>query len=213
MASGRSRIGRYNQGKLSERIKVVEYKLIRSNRRTISIEIKPDLTVVVRAPRRAPEREIEKIVAGKEAWIHKHLEKMRIKKEQLEETGETPLSAEQICELVMRAKECIPERVRYYAGIMGVSYGRITIRKQKTLWGSCSAKGNLNFNCLLMLTPEDVIDYVVVHELCHRKQMNHSKAFWNEVGRVLPDYNERMKKLKAEGKLLMLIVHSDRNCE
>ncbi len=182
----------------------MEYKLIRSSRRTISIEIKPDLTVVVRAPRRAPEREIERIVAGKEAWIHKHLEKMRIKKEQLEESGEMPLSAEQIRELVMRAKEYIPERVRYYAGIMGVSYGRITIRKQKTLWGSCSAKGNLNFNCLLMLTPEDVIDYVVVHELCHRKQMNHSKAFWKEVGRVLPDYNERRKKLRAEGKLLRM---------
>ena len=185
-------------------MQVVEYKLIRSNRRTISIEIKPDLTVVVRAPRRATEREIERIVAGKEAWIHKHLEKMRIKKEQLEETGETLLSAEQIRELVMRAKEYIPERVRYYAGIMGVSYGRITIRKQKTLWGSCSAKGDLNFTCLLILTPEDVIDYVVVHELCHRKQMNHSKAFWNEVGRVLPDYNERRKKLKEEGKLLRM---------
>lgn len=182
----------------------MEYKLIRSSRRTISIEIKPDLTVVVRAPRRAPEREIEKIVAGKEEWIHKHLEKMRMKNEQLEESEKIPLNAEQIRELVKQAKECIPERVRCYAGIMGVSYGRITIRKQKTVWGSCSAKGNLNFNCLLMLTPEDVIDYVVVHELCHRKQMNHSKAFWNEVGKVLPDYNERRKKLKAEGKFLRM---------
>ena len=180
----------------------MEYKLIRSNRRTISIEVKPDLTVVVRAPKRVAEREIKRIVAGKEDWICKHLEKMRMKKEQLEEPGETTLNAEDIRELTKRAKEYIPGRVRYYAGIIGVSYGRITIRKQKTLWGSCSAKGNLNFNCLLMMTPEDVIDYVVVHELCHRKQMNHSKAFWNEVGRVLPDYNERRKKLKAEGKLL-----------
>ncbi len=182
----------------------MEYRLIRSNRKTISIEVKPDLSVVVRAPRRASEREIKRIVAGKEAWIHKHLEKMRIKKEQLEEAGETMLNAEDIRDLTKRARENIPGRVRYYAGIMGVSYGRITIRKQKTLWGSCSAKGNLNFNCLLMLTPEDVIDYVVVHELCHRKQMNHSKAFWSEVGKVLPDYNERRKKLKVEGKLLRM---------
>lgn len=180
----------------------VEYKLIRSNRRTIGIEVRPDLTVIVRAPRRAMVREIERIIAEKESWIRKHLEKMRMKKEQLEESGVKMLGDEEIRELTQRAKEYIPGRVRYYAGIMGVSYGRITIRKQKSLWGSCSAKGNLNFNCLLMMTPEDVIDYVVVHELCHRKQMNHSKVFWNEVGKVLPDYNERRKKLKDYGSIL-----------
>ncbi len=180
----------------------VEYKLIRSNRRTIGIEVKPDLTVIVRAPRRATVGEIERIITEKESWIRKHLEKMRMKKEQLEESGVNLLGDEEIRELTQRAKEYIPGRVRYFADIMGVSYGRITIRKQKSLWGSCSAKGNLNFNCLLMMTPEDVIDYVVVHELCHRKQMNHSKVFWNEVGKVLPDYNERRKKLKDYGSIL-----------
>ena len=180
----------------------MEYKLIRSNRKTIGIEVKPDLTVIVRAPRRATVREIERIITEKESWIRKHLEKMRMKKEQLEESGVKMLGDEEIRELTQRAKEYIPGRVRYFAGIMGVSYGRITIRKQKSLWGSCSAKGNLNFNCLLMMTSEDVIDYVVVHELCHRKQMNHSKVFWNEVGKVLPDYNERRKKLKDYGSIL-----------
>ncbi|MDY3888895.1 MAG: M48 family metallopeptidase, partial [Agathobacter sp.] len=91
--------------------------------------------------------------------------------------------------------EYIPKRVAYFADIMGVDYGRITIRMQKTRWGSCSSKGNLNFNCLLMLAPPEVIDYVVVHELCHRKEMNHSKAFWREVERVLPDYRSRKLRL------------------
>ena len=86
---------------------------------------------------------------------------------------------------------------------MGVTYGRITIRSQHTLWGSCSSKGNLNFNCLLMLTPPEVLDYVVVHELCHRKEMNHSARFWAEVEHVLSDYEIRRKWLRENGTALI----------
>ena len=93
--------------------------------------------------------------------------------------------------------------MKYFAPQVGVSYGRITIRNQKTRWGSCSGKGNLNFNCLLMLTPPEVIDYVVVHELCHRKEMNHSKAFWDQVERILPDYKVSEAYLKKEGGAIM----------
>ena len=105
--------------------------------------------------------------------------------------------------LTDKALDIIPRRVEYFAKRIGVTYGRITIRNQKTRWGSCSSKGNLNFNCLLMLAPSEVLDYVVVHELCHRKEMNHSKAFWIEVEKVFPDYRDMVKWLKEEGSQIM----------
>lgn len=108
-------------------------------------------------------------------------------------------TAEEISKLADKALNYIPGRVKYYADIIGVTYGKITIRNQKTRWGSCSSKGNLNFNCLLMLMPPEVIDYVVVHELCHRNQMNHSKAFWKEVEKILPNYKDSVGWLKKEG--------------
>ncbi|WP_287884417.1 M48 metallopeptidase family protein [Agathobacter sp.] len=98
--------------------------------------------------------------------------------------------------------------MEYFAKLIGVNYGRITIRNQKTRWGSCSSRGNLNFNCLLMLTTPEAIDYVVVHELCHRKQMNHSKAFWSEVEKILPDYKTQVKWLREEGYQIMRRNHS-----
>ena len=97
----------------------------------------------------------------------------------------------------------IPERVSYFAPQVGVTYGNITIRSQRTRWGSCSSKGNLNFNCLLMLVPREVLDYVVVHELCHRKEVNHSPRFWAEVERILPDYKIRQTWLKDNGSQLI----------
>lgn len=102
-----------------------------------------------------------------------------------------------------KALKIILERVRYYAPLIGVTYGRITVRNQKTRWGSCSEKGNLNFNCLLVMTPPEVLDAVIVHELCHRKHMNHSKAFYEEVYRVFPEYDKWDKWLKENGSLLI----------
>ena len=110
---------------------------------------------------------------------------------------------EEIRRLADAAMLDLPQRVRRYAPIVGVTVGRITIRNQKTRWGSCSAKGNLNFNCLLMLCPEEVRDYVVVHELCHRRELNHSPRFWAEVARIMPDYAARRKWLKTQGQSLI----------
>ena len=96
----------------------------------------------------------------------------------------------------------MPQKAEHYARIMGVSFGKITIRRQKTRWGSCSDKGNLNFNCMLMCLPEEVINYVVVHELAHLKQMNHSPKFWAEVNAVLPNYKVLRKTLKEKSFLI-----------
>lgn len=182
----------------------MEFTIIRSNRKSVAIQINPDLTITVRAPYRFPENEIKRFVKEKESWIQKHLMKMKERKEKYEKLGMHPLTADEIQKLAQKAVEYIPKRVEYFAKIIGVTYGRITIRNQKTRWGSCSSKGNLNFNCLLMLTPPEIIDYVVVHELCHRKQMNHSKDFWKEVEKILPDYKESVSWLKNEGSMIMV---------
>lgn len=175
----------------------MDIEVRRSNRKTISIEVTKEVKVLVRAPYRMPLSEIQRFVNEKSDWIEKHVQKMLEKQQEVLEVER--LTTEQIRALAKQALKVIPERAAYYAEIIGVSYGRITIRNQKTRWGSCSGKGNLNFNCLLMLTPPEVQDYVVVHELCHRKEMNHSKRFWNEVEKVLPDYRERRKWLKENG--------------
>lgn len=175
----------------------MEIEVRRSNRRTMALEVTADGRVVVRAPLRMPEREIERFVQEKSAWIAKSLE--RVNQRKAKRDAQEKLSMEDIRRLADQALEVLPGRVAYYAPQVGVTYGRITIRNQKSRWGSCSAKGNLNFNCLLMLTPPKIQDYVVVHELCHRRQMNHSKQFWREVERILPDYEERRRWLKENG--------------
>lgn len=179
--------------------------VIRSNRKTVAIQVNSDLSVTVRAPRSASEKDIEEILKKKEVWISKHIEKIKETKERFEAEPTEKLTREKVIALAEEALKVIPERVEYFAKVIGVTYGKITIRNQKTRWGSCSSKGNLNFNCLLMLAPLEVLDYVVVHELCHRKQMNHSKAFWLEVEKVLPDYKEARKWLKEDGSQMITL--------
>ena len=170
------------------------YQILRSQRKTISLQILPNGELLVRCPTRMKKQDVQNFVESKKRWILSHLPK---------EPVQPPFTAEEVEILAEEAQYRIPERVRHFAPKVGVDYGRITIRSQHTRWGSCSAKGNLNFNCLLMLTPEDVVDYVVVHELCHRKEMNHSEKFWAEVERVLPDYRQSRNWLKEHGGRLI----------
>lgn len=172
------------------------YEWIRSGRKSIAIQVKEDGHIVVRSPYCVSREKVERFLMEKSVWIKKQQEKMfEIQKNQFIITDEMRRSG------IRMAKRLIPERVSYYAEIMGVSYGKVTIREQKTRWGSCSDKGNLNFNWKLMLMPEGTLDYVVVHELAHRIEMNHSKAFWKIVEGVLPDYREREALLLKSGKL------------
>ena len=172
------------------------YQIIRSTRKTVSIQVKPDGQVIVRCPKRMREEDVRRFVASKADWIGKHLAKCPARDVQ-------KLTEQELEQLRDRAKELVTARVRYFAPIVGVTYTRITIRAQHTRWGSCNGKGSLNFNCLLALTPPEVLDYVVVHELCHRKEMNHSPRFWQAVEGVLPDYKARREWLKANGNSLM----------
>ena len=172
----------------------MEYRIIRSNRKTIAIEITPRGEVIVRCPLRMANRDIQKFLSARATWIQTHLASL---------PKVTPLSEKEHRALIRSAKDFFPERVRSFAESMNVTHGRITIRSQHSRWGSCSASGNLNFNCLLMLCPEEVRDYVVIHELCHRRQLNHSSAFWAEVEAACPDFRLHRQWLKEHGAALI----------
>ena len=172
-------------------------KVIRSKRKTMSLEVRRDGTVLVRAPMKTAAASIRTFVEKNTAWIEKQRQKLAAAPKT------EALSEQELASLRRSAKQWIPQRAAYFAPIVGVSYGDITIRCQKTKWGSCSSKGNLNFNLLLMLAPPEIVDYVVVHELCHRLEMNHSPRFWANVRRVLPDYERSRRYLREHGAALM----------
>lgn len=168
-----------------------EYEIIRSNRKTLALQLGRDGRVVVRAPRRVSTERIRTFVESHWDWVEK-------KQRELQQKSALPeCSSQEEAVYRQQAAKVLAERTAYFAKQMGVSYGRITIRGQKTRWGSCSSRGNLSFNWKLMLCPPEIRDYVVVHELAHRKEMNHSREFYAEVEKVLPDYRERQKWLRA----------------
>ena len=175
---------------------MIPYQLIRSRRKTVSMEWKPE-GLVVRAPLFAPRREIDRLVARME---DKLLAQKRKEEERAARLADVrPLTEEERKVLLKTAKRVFAEKAAVFAPQAGVTYGKITVWTQKTRWGSCSAEGNLNFNALLLLAPESVLDYVVVHELCHRKVMDHSAAFYREVERILPGWRKARRWLREHG--------------
>jgi hypothetical protein len=141
---------------------------------------------------------IEDFMLKNREWLIKQKKKQEEIREQA-----VVITEEERARGVEKALKIFPERTAYYAKRMGVTYNRITIREQKTRWGSCSAKGNLNFNWKLVLMPPEVLDYVVVHELAHRREMNHSVRFWKVVEAELPDYQARRALLRQYERRLM----------
>lgn len=176
---------------------MIEYELIRSDRKTVTLKVKTDGSVVVRAPVRLAKYRIAQFVKNHEAWILTQQNKAEVYRRNVH-----VITDEERREGIAGAKKIFPERATYFAKRMGVTYNRITIREQKTRWGSCSSAGNLNFNWKLVLMPPELLDYVVVHELAHRREMNHSPRFWAVVEKELPDYRERREKLKKYGRQL-----------
>ena len=176
---------------------MIDYELIRSRRKSLAVEVKGDGRVIVRAPLWMSRLAVRAFVEHSRAWIEKRQREIAAR------PPSEKLTEEKLRLLVRQARQQITRSAEYYAPLVGVDYERIAIRKQRTKWGSCSSKGNLNFNCLLALAPPDVLDYVVVHELCHRKEMNHSARFWAEVRRVLPEYQASRRWLRENGAALL----------
>lgn len=181
------------------------YNVVESRRKTCAISISPDGRITLRLPFGTSDEQIRHLLLEKQHWIITHWLEA---KEHAARRPVSDLTDAQRAALEKRyiqaARDYFPKRAAYFLPLTGGSFTRITIRDQKTRWGSCSAKGTLSFNWRLMLAPPAVLDYVVVHELCHLTHMNHSKAFWALVESVCPDYRTHRKWLKEHGQELIL---------
>lgn len=229
----------------------MQYKLIKSKRKTIAISFDRDGNLIVKAPSWVSERKIDAFVAGKKDWIEsttirllrerKEKEDSRIK---LENGDRIPFLGRQLVLTVIREErkygriKCVNERIimwvpydadyEYkrellekwyrkqaaevfqkktceYASVLHVSFDAVFIKDQKSRWGSCSGRGNLNFNFRLVMAPEEICDYVIIHEMCHLIHMNHSEDFWMLVESVCPKYKEYKRWLKVNGQKLYFI--------
>lgn len=167
------------------------YEIVRSRRRTVALEVTREGRVLVRAPLRMPQGEIERFVASHAAWLEKAQAKVAAR-----QAAHPPLTEQETAALRQRAKELLPDRVAHYAAIMGVTPTSVKITSARTRFGSCSGKNGICFSLYLMQYPEEAIDYVVVHELAHIRHHDHSPAFYDQVARVLPDYKARQRLLK-----------------
>lgn len=174
---------------------MLDYMLIRSSRRTLGLEVNKDVQVVVRAPMRCSQREIDAFVDRHRDWIQK---KIALQQRRREARLALELTPEEEWALRHRAAQVIPERVAYYAPLMGVTPTGVKITSARTRFGSCSGKNSLCFSWRLMQYPAEAVDYVVVHELAHIRHHNHSSEFWAFVAAVLPDYRQRQAMLRPD---------------
>jgi predicted metal-dependent hydrolase len=183
-----------------------DYTLLRSKRRTLVIRV-TEGGLEVRAPLRMPAVEIERFVESKTSWIEKHMreaEAMKSARAEFRETIDENERARLAAAYKAQARREIPARTITLAQTMGVTPASVKIGSARTRWGSCNAKGALNFSWRLILAEQDLIDYVIVHELAHLRQLNHSRAFWDIVARYVPDYKQRRARLKDLSRRLTL---------
>lgn len=173
-----------------------DYELKRSKRKTLSLTVTKDLKVSVKAPVGCPQKMIDDFVLSHEKWINEHIEKQKSRLS-LEKT----LDEKRVSELRALAAAELPRRVEYYSEKMGLYPTNVKITSAATRFGSCSGKNSICFSYRLMLYPPEAVDYVVVHELAHIKEKNHSARFYALVERYMPDYREREKLLKKTPKL------------
>jgi hypothetical protein len=173
--------------------KKVEYTLKVSKRaRRMRLAIYCDGSFVVTAPRNLSESIIEQFVIRKSQWILDKLDYFKNISGQLFAKG----TENDYAEYKIKASSLAQKRIEYFNNIYSFKFNRINIKNQKTRWGSCSRKGNLNFNYKIAIIPERLSDYIIVHELCHLKEFNHSQKFWNLVAKTIPNYLEIRKELR-----------------
>ena len=190
--------------RIEDEKKRISVEVIRSQRKTMAIQVHADGRVTFRIPKQLPEVEVRNQLEAHRGWILTKLREMEHRREERENTKErqggstyrlpdwkTLPAAEK-----RRIQEGFQQRTTYYAGRMGVTFGNITVRNQKTRWGSCSGKGNLNFNYKLYYLPCELMDYVIIHELAHRIHMNHSAEFWQVVETFCPEWREARARLR-----------------
>lgn len=168
----------------------MEYTLKRSVRaRTVRLAIYPDGAVVVTAPRFFGLEAIERFVMRHSEWIREKVEKTK-------DRTVIRIARRDIPALKKQALALAHARCEYFAGIYGLTYRKISIRAQKTRWGSCSQSGNLSFNYKIAVLPSHIADYVIVHELCHLVEFNHKKKFWDTVAKTVPDHKMIRKEIR-----------------
>lgn len=176
-------------------------EVIRSRRRTLSLEVREDGRVLLRVPLRCGEAQLRAFVEQHRPWLARKLAERE--RQRSEASALPPLGEEELRALKKEAKRVFAARAAYFAPLVGVRWAGLSVRCQRSRWGSCSAKGNLSFNCLLLLAPPEALDYVVVHELCHLLEPNHSPRFWAEVERVYPGWRECRRWLREHGGALL----------
>ena len=179
----------------------MDYKLIRSKRKTIELSIGEDFVPLVKAPLKMSTKDVETFVFKHEKWIEKQI---LAKREQAEKFA---VSAEEEAALKEKARPYLTERTEYFSKLMGLQYSGIKITSAKKRFGSCNGKNSICYSWRLMQYPVEAIDYVVVHELAHRVEMNHSPKFWKIVEEYFPDYKQARKWLKDNGNELIFGFH------
>ena len=160
---------------------LLQYEITYSKIKTVYIKIK-DGKVAIKAPKRISKKELEKIIEKKKDWINKNLEKSKKEKNAIYTEEQFKQIIEKNANELIKTTELVPNQIR--------------IRKIKYAWGSCSQNKNITINYNLIKYSEQAIKYVILHELCHLKYMNHSKDFWNLVEKYMPEYKEIKKEFK-----------------
>jgi len=171
----------------------MEYKIIRSDRKTLSMEITPQAELLIRAPRRTSAAQIEKFINEHAQWIENATARVKRRASRHPEPDEATRER-----YISEAKEYIPKRVEYYSAIMGVTPAAITVTGARKRFGSCSGKNRICFSWRVMEYPVELVDYVIVHELAHIKHHDHGRDFYDFIASVMPDHRERQKRLKYE---------------